>query len=326
MPRVSIVMNCLNGAPYLRKAIDSIYAQSYEDWEIIFFDNASTDYSASIAKSYDDKLKYHYSERILSLGEARNCAMEYADSEIIAFLDCDDIWMSKKLEKQLILFDKNKNIGFVYSDALLYFQNEGACVSYFKYNGMKPRRGNILQHLLNCYFIPMPTVMLKKSCLNFMDEWFDSNFEYATDYDLFLRLASRYECDYVEEAMAVYRIHGSATSMRAFGSLPFELSTTIEKLKKDNPIIMRSYEKENKNNAQWIAFLHARAQWREGNGKKTRSLLANNALTFKNTILFFLSFLKYEWVIKIIGITKRMKCTMMTEQDIDKIVKGQRSL
>ena len=51
MPKVSIIMNCFNGERYLRKAIDSVYAQSYEDWEIIFFDNASTDNSASIAKS-----------------------------------------------------------------------------------------------------------------------------------------------------------------------------------------------------------------------------------------------------------------------------------
>ena len=58
-PTVSIIMNCLNGGKYLREAIDSIYAQTYHDWEIIFWeDKASTDHSSEIAKSYGDKLRY----------------------------------------------------------------------------------------------------------------------------------------------------------------------------------------------------------------------------------------------------------------------------
>ena len=58
MPKVSVIMNCFNGERFLREAIDSIYSQTFTDWEIIFWDNASTDKSASIAKSYDKKLKY----------------------------------------------------------------------------------------------------------------------------------------------------------------------------------------------------------------------------------------------------------------------------
>ena len=57
-PLVSVIMNCYNGETYLREAIDSIYAQTYQNWEIIFLDNASTDDSANIAKSYDKKIKY----------------------------------------------------------------------------------------------------------------------------------------------------------------------------------------------------------------------------------------------------------------------------
>ena len=60
-PLVSIIINCYNGEKYLAQAIDSIYNQTYKNWEIIFWDNASTDKSASIAKSYDSRLKYYYS-------------------------------------------------------------------------------------------------------------------------------------------------------------------------------------------------------------------------------------------------------------------------
>ena len=61
-PLVSVIMNCYNGEKYLREAIDSIYAQTYTNWEIIFWDNASTDNSAEIAKLSDSRLKYFYGE------------------------------------------------------------------------------------------------------------------------------------------------------------------------------------------------------------------------------------------------------------------------
>ena len=62
-PLVSIIMNCYNSDKYLREAIDSVYAQTFQNWEIIFWDNASTDKSPNIAQSYDEKIKYFRSEK-----------------------------------------------------------------------------------------------------------------------------------------------------------------------------------------------------------------------------------------------------------------------
>ena len=75
-PLVSVVMNCYNSDRYLKEAIDSVYAQTFLDWEIIFWDNASTDRSAEISKSYDDKLLYFLGNQHVSLGAARNLAFE----------------------------------------------------------------------------------------------------------------------------------------------------------------------------------------------------------------------------------------------------------
>ena len=74
--KVSIVMNCLNGEKYLRESIDSVYGQTYKNWEIIFWDNNSTDKSAEIANSYDSRLRYFKGELTISLGAARNKALE----------------------------------------------------------------------------------------------------------------------------------------------------------------------------------------------------------------------------------------------------------
>ena len=74
-PLVSIIMNCYNSDHFLREAIESVYDQTYSNWEIIFWDNASTDSSPEIAKSYDDRLKYFRNNTTTNLGMARKLAI-----------------------------------------------------------------------------------------------------------------------------------------------------------------------------------------------------------------------------------------------------------
>ena len=98
--KVSVIINCYNSDTYLKEAIDSVYAQTYKNWEIIF-DNQSSDTSAEIAKSYDNKLSYFCSDQYLKLGDGRNKALEQVNGDLIAFLDCDDQWLPKSLKNKL---------------------------------------------------------------------------------------------------------------------------------------------------------------------------------------------------------------------------------
>ena len=110
-PLVSIIMNCFNGEKYLREALDSVVNQTYLNWELIFWDNQSTDESKEIFLSYDDeRFKYYYSKTHTLLSEARNCAITKSHGDFIAFLDVDDWWDINKLEKQIPLF-KDKDVG-----------------------------------------------------------------------------------------------------------------------------------------------------------------------------------------------------------------------
>ena len=96
-PLVSVVINCYNGERFLKKAIDSVYAQSYQNWEIIFWDNRSEDKSAEIFKSYNDKrFKYFYAKKHTSLYKARNLAIKESSGELLAFIDTDDLWEKNK--------------------------------------------------------------------------------------------------------------------------------------------------------------------------------------------------------------------------------------
>src|SRR5947208_2356721 len=105
-PRVSIIMNVRNGLPFLREALDSVLAQTSDDWELIFWDDRSTDGSASVLADYPDpRIRYVLADQPVTLGRARDLAIREARGEWIAFLDQDDVWLPEKLAKQLALVD-----------------------------------------------------------------------------------------------------------------------------------------------------------------------------------------------------------------------------
>ena len=119
-PLVSIIMNCYNGEKYLAESLESILSQTYQNWELIFWDNLSTDNSKKIFEKYKDKrFKYFLAEKHSVLYHARNLAIQKTKGDFIAFLDTDDIWLKDKLSKQIQLFS-DENIGLVYGNYWRY--------------------------------------------------------------------------------------------------------------------------------------------------------------------------------------------------------------
>ena len=113
-PETSIIMNCHNGEKFLAEAVQSVLNQTYKNWELIFWNNSSTDKSEKIFKSFKDRrLRYFYTHKKVSLYESRNAACEKAKGNFIAFLDVDDVWFSNKLKLQIKKFN-NKKVGLVY--------------------------------------------------------------------------------------------------------------------------------------------------------------------------------------------------------------------
>ena len=98
----TIVLPIYGHSPWLGEAINSVVAQTYQNWELIFWDNQSTDSSAEIVKSYNDpRFHYFYAPQHTLLYEARNYAIQKSKGEFLAFLDVDDWWENDKLEKQI---------------------------------------------------------------------------------------------------------------------------------------------------------------------------------------------------------------------------------
>ena len=312
-PKVSVIMNCLNCAKYLREAIDSIYAQTYKDWEIIFWDNASTDDSAVIAGNYDGRLRYFRDEEVVPLGKSRNLAMEKAGGEYIAFLDCDDKWMPEKLERQIPLFERNPLVGMVFSDAFDFFQYDGSSARHFLRHGFNPKRGKIFAHLLNEYSISMPTVVLRAKALYSQPEWFDERFHICTDYDLFLRIAYDWECDYVDEPLAVYRIHNASITERLHQNISKERALTIEKFYRLYPDIDSHYKKEIAKNKRIIAFQQGKSFWREGKIADARESFKKHLYSPKVLLAYIATVFPYNSVMQVLNAVNRLSRTRMPE-------------
>ena len=107
---VSVVMPCYNGADFISETIDSVLAQTYENWELLIIDDGSSDNSLEIVKSYaatDPRIR-PISQANAGSAAARNNGIKQARGQYIALLDSDDLWLPEFLESQ-ITFMKSKN-------------------------------------------------------------------------------------------------------------------------------------------------------------------------------------------------------------------------
>lgn len=224
-PLVSIIINCFNGQDYLRRAIDSVIYQSYQKWEIIFWDNQSIDETKKIIQSYtDNRIKYFYAPSHTLLYQARNYAIEKSSGDMIAFLDADDWWHSSKLEKQLSLFD-DFNIDFVYSNYLIFNQKTGKEKVAFK---NRLPTGKIYQNILKNYPVNISTLIFRKRVLTNLLHAFDSRYHIIGDFDFVCRMSINHQFACVQTPLISYRVHSRSESIKRHDLLIQELNLWLK--------------------------------------------------------------------------------------------------
>jgi len=229
-PLVSIIMNCFNGEQFLQEAINSVYGQSYSNWEIIFWDNASTDNSSSIAKSYDERIRYYLASKTTPLGEARNFALNKANGLYVAFLDCDDIYLTDKLEQQ-VKFMQSKDYAMCYGSVAVIDESGREIKKYI----VKNKSGNVFSSLLRHYEINMQTVMLKREFLTSNQLSFNVNMSFCPDHNLFMTIASKADVGVISDVISKYRIVSNSLSKNTIDLVPQEYRLTLDEIAKNNP-------------------------------------------------------------------------------------------
>lgn len=127
MPRISVLMGIYNCAETLGEALDSLYAQTYQDFQIILCDDGSKDATYRIAKEYADKhdnIILLQNDRNMGLNYTLNHCLEYADTEYIARMDGDDISLPARFEKEIDFLDQHPEYAVV-SSPMIYFDEAG---------------------------------------------------------------------------------------------------------------------------------------------------------------------------------------------------------
>ncbi len=127
MSRVSVLMGIYNCAPYLQEALDSLYAQTYQDFKIILCDDGSSDDTFAVAKANadtHDNIVLIRNERNMGLNYTLNHCLEYADTELCARMDGDDISLPTRFEKEVAFLDEHPEYAIV-STPMEYFDNDG---------------------------------------------------------------------------------------------------------------------------------------------------------------------------------------------------------
>ena len=235
IPLVSVLMNCFNGERYLHEALESVINQTYTNWELIFWDNQSSDNSAEIFKKYKDKrMKYYLSDEFTDLGGARAKACKYINGDYLAILDCDDIWFPNKLQVQ-INYMRDSEIGICISNPL-YFNSHKS----FNLYKNKPPQGNVTKYLIENYYVVLPSVLIKMEYVNKLNYFFNNKYSHIADFDLIVRVSCLSKLIYCPETLSGWRIHAQNASFVESEKFVIEKLKWIKNAKLDH--IFKDYQ------------------------------------------------------------------------------------
>jgi glycosyltransferase involved in cell wall biosynthesis len=207
-PVVSVVLPTFNRLEYLRIAVESVYAQTFSEWELIIADDGSDEETRAYLRALENPPHV----RIIWLshcgipGAVRNAALREARGEYIAFLDSDDQWMPMKLERQIAALRAHVECRWSYT-GYMRIDAAGEPQSSAGYDERIRYRGAIFEHLLmNAVDIWTPAVVAERRLLAQVGG-FDDDLLLFEDYDLWLRLALQSEIHLIDEPLICVRSH-----------------------------------------------------------------------------------------------------------------------
>ncbi len=200
MPRVSVVIPVFNSSRYIGGALRSVFAQTFDDLEVIVVDDGSDDSEALLGAlaEFGDRIHYVRQENG-GPAKARNAGVGCAKGELIAFLDADDEWAPEKLARQVQYFNDHPETGLVHT----------AVVSGTRDKAMPgPPRQAFCELFHTDFFIRTLTVMMPRRVFNEVGGFDERREIHVEDWDLWLRVAVRHPIGYLDVPLAFHRRGG----------------------------------------------------------------------------------------------------------------------
>ncbi|PWB18335.1 glycosyltransferase family 2 protein, partial [Flavobacterium sp. HTF] len=205
-PKITVLMPVYNCELYIKETVDSILNQTFTDFEFLIIDDASTDKTVDIIKTYNDsRIKLIVKPVNTGYTNSLNYGLKIAKGEYIARMDGDDISFPERFAKQVSLLDANPEIilcGTLYQ----IIGTEKVCNHPLNYEEIKVK-------LISGCYIAHPTVMFRKSVFESYNLQYDTNMEPAEDHELWSRLIFLGKVVNIDEVLLWYRVHIKQTSI-----------------------------------------------------------------------------------------------------------------
>ena len=222
--KVSVIMASYNHASWLSEAIESVLNQTFKDFEFIIVDDGSNDGSAEIIKKYakkDNRIKYEIFPENKGAVQATKRCYDMTSSEYISLINSDDIWVLDKIEQQVSILDKNKNIGAVFGLATFIDESGSPIkVSINEFNSSS--KINTRAEWMNFFFnngncICHPTILIRKKCYEKVG-FYNPIFRSLPDFEMWVRMFWEYEIKVLNKVMIKFRKHSFNESSNNIGN------------------------------------------------------------------------------------------------------------
>ncbi|HXE65817.1 MAG TPA: glycosyltransferase family A protein [Rhodanobacteraceae bacterium] len=212
-PEVSIVLSTYNRLPLLHRAVDSVIAQTFRDWELIVVDDGSTDGTREYLEAIEDPRVRPIWLQHGGVTSARNAGLRLARGEWVAFHDSDDLWLPEKLEWQLQRVTAHPACRWSYTK-YSFIDTNGTPLPERTNLLPLPVSGHILEPLLRFEVsTAVPTMLVQRSLIEEIGG-FDAKMLFLSDYDFILRLAACSEVYALSEMLTLVREHPGRTTAR----------------------------------------------------------------------------------------------------------------
>lgn len=210
MPKISVIMPAYNAEKYIGEAMDSILAQTFEDFEFIILNDCSRDRTEEIILSYTDpRIVYLKNEENMGVAATLNKGLEVAKGEYIARMDADDISLPERFEKQVAFLEDNPRVA-VLSSLVLVFDEKGNT----RQSGYCVSSEQMKIDLIFASALSHPSVMMRREVIVALGGY-DRRFEGLEDYELWCRVSAEHQLAVYPQVLLRYRIHSAQVTQQS---------------------------------------------------------------------------------------------------------------
>jgi len=210
-PKVTVIITCYNSSRFIRKTMDSVLNQTYDNLEIVATDDGSKDDTREILGGYLPRIRilHHRGNANLGEGPSMNLAINETESEFIAFLDHDDIWYPNKIKEQVEIFQRYPDVALVYTNGYVIDENDNILYKLLPDDFQEETvPGKIL---VNCYIRTPSSVMVRRNVINQIGSFNTDLF--TVDHELWVRMSEVGRFFYLPEYLTGYRSHEGQKSL-----------------------------------------------------------------------------------------------------------------